>query len=268
MAEDTLTEQCGSIISSPYISLIEACISTEDAADKSALQDLFDSEYDIASQVCVAKMESKSPKMCKGAYLDRLKTVTRLLEKKNDVLTQELEELENSLLEEMKELKTLERKYEEESAIDEAMDSLFLLLPKNNILERGRKLEEIANKLSSSEMPQCEFNMKLLSKSMDSYISKLIVQNESLGAAMAEKRRKLHQLYCNIQADEDYQWLSTGNLAKLEKLTERLDVRHSEQVKEGQKQLKTLNKELSEVEMLANQAESACKALSSARHIE
>ncbi|XP_037781925.1 uncharacterized protein LOC119578410 isoform X2 [Penaeus monodon] len=258
MAEDTLTEQCGSIISSPYISLIEACISTEDAADKSALQDLFDSEYDIASQVCVAKMESKSPKMCKGAYLDRLKTVTRLLEKKNDVLTQELEELENSLLEEMKELKTLERKYEEESAIDEAMDSLFLLLPKNNILERGRKLEEIANKLSSSEMPQCEFNMKLLSKSMDSYISKLIVQNESLGAAMAEKRR----------ADEDYQWLSTGNLAKLEKLTERLDVRHSEQVKEGQKQLKTLNKELSEVEMLANQAESACKALSSARHIE
>lgn len=39
-------------------------------------------------------------------------------------------------------------------------------------------------------------------------------------------------------------------------------------MKERRHQLKTLNKELSEVELLANQAEIACKALSAARNNE
>ncbi|XP_047474496.1 uncharacterized protein LOC125028916 [Penaeus chinensis] len=117
-------------------------------------------------------------------------------------------------------------------------------------------------------MPQCECSLKQLNKSMDSYITKLMLQNESSEAAIAERRKKLHQLSCAIRADEDYQRLATGNIAKLEELTEALDARHKEQMKERQKQLKSLKKELSEVEMLSNEAEIACKALSSARHIE
>ncbi|XP_027213866.2 uncharacterized protein [Penaeus vannamei] len=104
----------------------------------------------------------------------------------------------------------MERRYEEESANDKAMESLFLLLPKNDLLERGKKLQKIASKFSDTELPQCESNLKLLSKSLDGYISKLTLQNESLGVALAEKRR------------------------------------HNEQMKEWRQQLKSLNKELSD----------------------
>nr|XP_027213866.1 uncharacterized protein LOC113806942 [Penaeus vannamei] len=92
-------------------------------------------------------MEPKSASLSKEAELDWLKTVAELAEEKNAILTQELQQLGNTLVEEEKELKKMERRYEEESANDKAMESLLSQLPKNNLLERGKKLQKIASKV-------------------------------------------------------------------------------------------------------------------------
>ncbi|XP_042886043.1 uncharacterized protein LOC122262157 [Penaeus japonicus] len=267
MAESTSPQQCYSMVHEPCISLLKTCMSAENASDVATHPSLSDSDYDFASQVRVEKVEPTSTISSRGAELDKLKTLAIIVEKKKQVLTQELEDVENVLQDEEKELKILERKFEEESAIEKAKEACFFQLPKNDFLEKGEKLQSTAERFSAFEMPQCESYASLLDKSTDSYTSMSAVAIESLRSTIAEKKKKLLQL-CTIWADEDYEKLAKGNTAKLEKHSETLKGRHTDHMKRLRREHRTLQKNLVVVEKLAKEAEIACKALSVVMIIE